>query len=461
MPANFDITAWRKEVWRTTTARLTMLYGLIFALGILTLLGVVYWQSALYLNHRVDRILKARADVFMQASPAGLPQEIRQGLAIDGARINIYALFSRDGAPVVGNLHQLPAKLVPDGPSLDLAPTPDFPSRTRLIARRLPWGEILVVGRDVSELAEMRGIALQALFWSGVVIILTGLVLGAALSLDPLRRVRGLQAACREIAAGHLDRRIPVSSRRDELDMFASTVNHMVEEVERLMAEVKGATETIAHDLRTPLTRARARLSRLQQALGEDDPRAEEVLWVTDELDAVLGRFAAVLRISELEARRRREGFVAVDPADLVRQAAELYAPLAEARGVALQTGGEAAPEDSGLVEADPKLLFEAVSNLVDNAIKFTPEGGRVAVRAEAGPKIIVEDNGPGVPESEQAAVLQRFYRGEGARLAPGSGLGLSIVQAIVRLHGFGLRLEDAHPGLRAVIDCAPAEPEI
>jgi signal transduction histidine kinase len=449
MRTSFDLQAWRKEVWRTTTARLTVLYGLIFALGILTLLGVVYWQSALYLNHRVDRILKARADVFMQASPADLPKEIGQGLAIDGAKINIYALFSRDGAPLVGNLHQLPASLVPDGPSLDMAPTPDFPSRTRLIARRLPWGEILVVGRDVSELTEMRGIALQALFWSAVVIILTGLVLGAALSRNPLRRVRSLQAACREIAAGHLDRRIPVSARRDELDMFALTVNHMVEEVERLMAEVKGATETIAHDLRTPLTRARARLSRLQQALGEHDPRTEEVLWVTDELDAVLGRFAAVLRISELEARRRREGFIAVDPADLVRQATELYAPLAEARGVTLQAGGE-----SALVEADPKLLFEAVSNLVDNAIKFTPEGGRVAVRAEAGPRIVVEDNGPGVPEPEQAAVLQRFYRGEGARLTPGSGLGLSIVQAIVRLHGFALRLEDASPGLRAVIDC-------
>jgi signal transduction histidine kinase len=227
----------------------------------------------------------------------------------------------------------------------------------------------------------------------------------------------------------------------------------MVEEVERLMAEVKGATETIAHDLRTPLTRARARLSRLQQGLGEDDPRAEDALWVIDELDTVLGRFAAVLRISELEARRR-EGFVAVDPADLVRQAAELYGPLAEARGIGLQARTAAhAP-----IEADPKLLFEALSNLVDNAIKFTPEGGRVSVSAEEGPRIVVEDNGPGVPESEQAAVLQRFYRGEGARFAPGSGLGLSIVQAIVRLHGFALSLEDARPGLRAVIDCGPAQ---
>jgi len=451
------IRTWLQEVWRTTTARLTALYGLIFALGILTLLGVVYWQSEVYLNQRVDRILKARAEVFLRATPADLPRLIREGLAVDGAQINVYALFSRDGAPLEGNLMRMPANLTPDGASVDLRPSRDFPTAARLIARRLPWGEILVVGRDVSQLTEMRAIVLQALVWSAVVIILVGLVLGASLSLSPLHRVRALQGACREIAAGDLQRRMPVSSRHDELDMFAATVNHMVEEVERLMAEVKGATETIAHDLRTPLTRARARLSRLGQALGEGDPRAEDALWVIDELDAVLGRFTAILRISELEARRRREGFVAVDPADLVRQAAELYGPLAEARGVSL----EALANSPGPALADPKLLFEALSNLVDNAIKFTPAGGRVQVRAEAGPRIVVEDNGPGVPEAELAAVLQRFYRGERDRLTPGSGLGLSIVGAIARLHGFAFRLEDAHPGLRAVIDCGPSQHEI
>jgi signal transduction histidine kinase len=453
MPFN----AWLKDVWRTTTTRLTVLYGLIFAVGILTLLGVVYWQSALYLNHRIDRIIKARAAVFMLSSADRLPQEIRQGLDIDGAEINVYALFSRDGAPLVGNLRRLPARLKPDGPSIDLKPMGDFPTRARLIARRLPWGEILVVGRDVSQLTEMRAIVLEALVWSAVVIILTGLVLGAALSLSPLRRVGELQAVGREIAAGDFKRRMPVSIRHDELDMFAATVNHMIEEVERLMAEVKGATETIAHDLRTPLTRARARLSRLQQALGGTDPRGEDALAVIDEVDTVLGRFAAILRISELEARRRRAGFVSVDPADLVRQVVELYGPVAEAREVRL----EAEVQDGPMIEADPKLLFEALSNLVDNAIKFTPSGGGVRVKVEAGPRLVVEDNGPGVPESEQAAVLQRFYRGERDRMTPGSGLGLSIVSAIVRLHGFVLRLEDAQPGLRAAIDCAPIEHEI
>jgi signal transduction histidine kinase len=445
------VRGWLREVSRTTTARLTVLYGLIFAVGLLTLLGAVYWQSELYLNQRVDRIIKARAEVFLRATPADLPRLVREGLAVDGAQINVYALFSRDGAPLEGNLRRMPPHLRPGRGSVDMPPTADFPTASRLIARRLPWGEILVVGRDVSQLIEMRAIVLQALFWSAVVIILVGLVLGAALSLSPLKRVRALQAACREIAAGDLTHRMPVSSRHDELDMFAATVNHMVEEVGRLMAEVKGATETIAHDLRTPLTRARARLSRLQRSLGEADPRTEDAVRVIDELDTVLGRFTAILRISELEARRRREGFVAIDPADLVRQAADLYGPLAEARGVSL----EVSADSPGRIEADPKLLFEALSNLVDNAIKFTPAGGRMQVRADAGPRIVVEDNGPGVPEAELSAVLQRFYRGERDRLTPGSGLGLSIVSAIVRLHGFHLRLEDAHPGLRAVIDCA------
>jgi signal transduction histidine kinase len=447
------LSPWLKEVRRTTTARLTVLYGLIFSIGILALLGLVYWQSALYLNQRTDRILKEQAAVFMRSTADRLPQEIRQGLAIDGADINVYAVFSRDGAPVVGNLRQMPARLKPDRGSIDMKPTADFPTEARVIARRLPWGEILVVGRDVSQLAEMRDIVLLALAWSAVVIILTGLVLGAALSLSPLRRVRELQATAREIAAGDFKRRMPVSTRHDELDMFASTVNHMIEEVERLMAEVKGATETIAHDLRTPLTRARARLSRLQHAL-DDDPRGEDALAVIDELDTVLGRFAAVLRISELEARRRRAGFMPIDPGELVRQAVDLYGPVAEAREVRLEAATEPAPT----IEADSKLLFEALSNLVDNAIKFTPPGGRVQVRVETGPRLVVEDNGPGVPEGEQAAVLQRFYRGERDRLTPGSGLGLSIVSAIVRLHGFTLRLEDAQPGLRAMIDCAPAD---
>jgi signal transduction histidine kinase len=290
----------------------------------------------------------------------------------------------------------------------------------------------------------------SALAWSGLSIILVGLACGTALSIQPMRRLQRLQDACQDIARGNLKRRMPTSARRDELDMFAATVNFMMDEVERLMSEVKGATETIAHDLRTPLTRARTQLHRLQES---QTGAADDIGRIVGEIDGVLERFRALLRISELEARDRQAGFSRVDLGQIVGQIIELYQPLAEAEGVTL-TGGSG---PAAAIEADPKLLFEAVSNLVDNAIKFSGAGGLVQVRLgpdPAKPQIVVEDNGPGVPAAERTAVLQRFYRGERDRLIPGSGLGLSAVAAIVRLHRFELVLEDAGPGLRVIIAC-------
>jgi signal transduction histidine kinase len=326
-----------------------------------------------------------------------------------------------------------------------------FAAPARLIARRLSSGEVLVVGRDVNQLQEMRGIIAAALIWSGGAVILVGLACGVALSLRPLQRLQTLQAACGEIADGDLTRRLPTSGRHDELDMFAATVNYTMGEVERLMGEVKGATETIAHDLRTPLTRARAQLHRLQQAPSASPA---DLARITAELDTVLERFHALMRITELEARERHGGFAPTDLSRLLADVADLYQPLAEASGVNFELE-TAAPV---VVDADPKLLFEAVSNLLDNGIKFAGKDGRVRLRlAPGGPQIIVEDDGPGIPEAEKGAVLQRFYRSRRDRMVPGSGLGLSIAAAIVRLHRFELALADAHPGLRAVIDCRPA----
>jgi signal transduction histidine kinase len=336
-----------------------------------------------------------------------------------------------------------------NGKPIEIGATPGFPVSTRMIARRLPSGEVLVIGRDINQLREMRQIIASALVWSGLLMTLAGLACGTALSLGPLRRLQVLQAAGHEIAAGNLKRRMPSSGHRDELDMFADIVNHMIDEVERLMAEVKASTETLAHDLRTPLTRARAQLHRLQQAGGSDAP---DIARVTAEIDEVLERFRAILRISEIEARARNAGFAPTDLGEIVQRAGELYQPLAEEAGVRLKV--RTLPYQ--IIEADPKLLFEAVSNLVDNAIKFTGPGGVVQLRLESaahGPRIIVQDNGPGVPAEERAAVLQRFYRSERDRLVPGSGLGLSIVAAIARLHRFELELQDAGPGLRVVVD--------
>jgi signal transduction histidine kinase len=437
------------EVWRTTTFRLTLLYGLLFALGIGALLAMVYLRTAVYLTQRVDRILDAEATAEMAVPRAALRQTLDDALILNG-RTSVFALFAADGTRITGNLRALPEGLTPAGRPVEAAATPEFGASARLLARRLPSGEVLVVGRDIDQLREIRRIIASALIWSGIFIIVVGLACGVALSLGPLRRLRELQNAGHDIASGDLKRRMPSSKHGDELDMFAGTVNYMLGEVERLMAEVKTSSDTIAHDLRTPLTRARAQLHRLGQATAINPA---DIARVTAELDEVLERFIAIPRISEIETRARSAGFVTTDLSQILARAGDLYQPLAEEAGVQLSVRSDLPV----LIEADPKLLFEAVSNLADNAIKFTPAGGRVLLRLEAGgehPRIVVQDNGPGVPADERTAVLQRFYRSERHQLTPGSGLGLSIVAAIVRLHRFRLELQDSGPGLRVIIDC-------
>jgi signal transduction histidine kinase len=437
---------------RTTTFRLTVLYGLLFALGTIALLGMVYVQSTGYLTRRVDGILNTEAGALVRSPRPGLRERLVEELTLNGNRTNVFGLFTTGGERIAGNLITLPPALLTGNEPVEMPPTAEFPASTRLIARHLPSGEILVVGRDIEQLQEMRSIITEALTWSGVMILLAGLALGLILSVAPLQRLRRLQAVAQDIARGDLKRRMPVSGRGDELDVFATAVNYMIGEVERLMSEVKGATEVIAHDLLSPLANAALQLRRIQHS-EVHEPQAVE--YVAARIEEVLERFRAILRIAELDVRQRRRGFATIDLAAVIDPILELYQPLAEVAGVKLQV----LAERGTTAEGDAKLLFEAVSNLIDNAIKFGGHGSTVQVRLGTDPtrpQIIVEDDGPGIPAAERAAVLQRFYRGERRRPVAGSGLGLSVVAAIVRLHEFSLTLEDADPGVRAIINCQP-----
>jgi signal transduction histidine kinase len=269
-----------------------------------------------------------------------------------------------------------------------------------------------------------------------------------------MRRIQRLRSVAQDIARGDLKRRMPTTSRQDELDMLADTLNHMMSDVEGLMSEVQSATAVVAHDLLSPLAIVTQQLRRLQTA---ETIEPGDVARATERIEDVLERFRAILRLAELEAGQRRAGFKRVELAPLVESAAQLFAPLAEEAGVQLVC----VEEPDVFTEGDPELLFEALSNLIDNAVKFSQRGGTVRVRVGADPgrpQLIVEDNGPGIPTQEKTAVLQRFYRVERNRPVPGSGLGLSVVAAIVRLHDFNLRLEDANPGVRAIIECRTSE---
>jgi signal transduction histidine kinase len=237
--------------------------------------------------------------------------------------------------------------------------------------------------------------------------------------------------------------------------MLAAIVNAMLDRIERLMNEVKGVCDNIAHDLRTPLTRLRAQLYRIQQEAADGSPEALQMDQVIAETDTLMARFRGLLRISELEDQQRRSGFMRLDPLQLLQELHDFYLPLAEERELVFTLE---VPDSLPLLNGDRALLFEAVSNLLSNSIKFTPPGGEVILRGiDQGDSTRIEvlDSGPGIPEAERKAVFRRFYRAEGSSQHGGFGLGLSIVAAIVNLHGFTLEVDRSESGgARLVLDC-------
>lgn len=440
------------RLWRTTPFRLTAIYGAVFAVGVMALVALIYFSVAGYLTTQMDQIVLGQAKALSAGRAATLPDRIAQAQSADVRQVNYYGLFSADGVWVTGNVRVLPPELPIDGVPRGLTGA-QFQPGAQGLAKRLPWGEILVVGYDAKVLSGLRHIIAEDLLEFGGIVLVLGLGLSATLSLGPLRRVQAVQQSSEAILQGDLTARLPVSSRGDEIDSLARVANAMMAEVERLLGEVQVVGQNVAHDLRTPLNRLRALLYRTVQCFDEGDPRHAALEQALKETDSLLVRFRALQRIAEIDRRERRAGFAEVELEPLLRDVCELYEPLAEEAGQTLEMRLAAVAP----IQADGELLFEAIGNLVANAIKFTPAGGRLVVALTAtpdGPRIAVVDSGPGVPECERESVLQRFYRSRRQEQQPGSGLGLSIVAAVVRLHAFRLTLADADPGLRVGVDC-------
>lgn len=449
------------DTWRSATTRLILIYGAFFVLWGVVLVGVVYWETGRYLSHVVDEIVEQRARYLEGVERPMLPKAMESTGALDLRGVMSIGLFGADGTYIDGNIGRVPADLPADGAIHALPHGLERRGRTtrepaRGLAVRLDSGEVLVIARDTSVIDQVATIIREALLWGITLTVIPGFIGGLLLSRRPLRRVRAVEAAIEPIARGDLGRRLPVSRRGDEVDMLAAIVNRMLGEIERLLVEVKGVCDSIAHDLRTPLTRLRSQLHRLRQTGGGEEGIEATLEHCIADVDSLLERFRALLRISELEDLRRRSGFANIDVGEILGEVHELYAPLAEDGAIAF---GLEAPAHLD-VHGDRHLLFEAFSNLVANAIKFTPRGGTVSVRASCearGPRVEITDSGPGIPSGEREAVLQRFYRSECGRETPaqGYGLGLSIVSAIVRLHGFHLRIDDdAAGGARITVDC-------
>jgi len=329
-------------------------------------------------------------------------------------------------------------------------------TRARGIARHLPDGRRLVVVKASTVIDGLTAIIYRGLLWGLSLPLLPGLLGGLLIARGPARRIRAIQQAMQPIHGGDLSVRLPVSRRGDEVDLLAATVNRTLGEVERLLGEVKGVTDNIAHDLRTPLTRMRTRLHRLQQQFA-GRPEGEQLDACVSEIDTVLTRFRALLRVSALEDRQRSACFSTIDLAPLLHEVHAFYAPLAEDRGQAFDLVLEPLPA----VHGDRQLLFEALANLVSNAIKFTPDGGTIRLSAgtdqDGNARIEIADSGPGIAPDERQTIFRRFYRVDQTRAKPGCGLGLAIVSAIVRLHGYTLQVGGDARGAVFSVRCPPA----
>ena len=438
--------------WRSSSSRLLGLYCVLFVAWSSVLLGVMYWRVSDYLNDLAESGLQQRAHLFEKFEGQALDDALRDSLRYDLHGAYAYGIFSRSGQPLAGPLLAIPGDLRMDGhaQAVDRWSLRSGPINApgRALGVETQDGRLLVFVRQSGKLTAVNSIILDALLWGVSLTIIPGLAGWHILRRRPLKRIQEIEAATKRIIAGDLGQRLPVSGRPDEIDRLSSIVNAMLERIEQLMTEVKGVCDSIAHDLRTPLTRLRAHLYRMRVGLDEHDPHADPLDKALAETDMLMARFAALLRVSELESHQRRSAFDEVDIADLLQELHQFYLPLAEEKQQDLQL--QVAPQ-IGMLRGDRELLFEAVANLLSNALQFTPAHGRILLRAvddHGAPRIDVIDNGPGIPPQDRTLIYQRFYRGSSsAGQGPGFGLGLSIVAAIAGLHGFRVRAGSAPDG--------------
>jgi signal transduction histidine kinase len=370
----------------------------------------------------------------------------------------IYFLADAEEARITGNLDAWPAKVVFPNIFYDMAVTRGQVVSHAAVRRfNLPGGFLLLVGRDVRGPQQLKRLLPGTLIWCAVLMTVLGLAGGLVMRNLFRRMVADVSATAEAISRGELGHRVRRSGRGDEFDRMAEAINTMLDRIARLMDGVRQVSNSIAHDLRTPITRARARLEdAAYHAQGEPELRAAVERAVAD-LDGVTAVFQALMRIAEIEAGSRRSAFAEIDLGPLLADLAELYGALAEEQGLTLRLD----VPDTLPAFGDRDLVQQAVANLLDNAIKFSPQRTQIRLSAYVSDRkirISVADQGPGIPEADRERAAERFFRGEQARSTPGSGLGLALVQAVATLHDGALLLEDARPGLRATLSL-PAVP--
>ncbi len=442
----------KTEVFRTATFRTASLAAGAFGASTLLLFLFIYWQTAVVETASIDSFLAHESQAIARKTPNAVTRDVASRYATELHRLTSAAIFTARHDIVLGNIAAYPEGLPADGTPRQVEATHEGPDGTvrepvRAVARTLSDGRLLVLLRGLDQVTALRKLVLHAMELGLLPALVSALAIGILASQRALVRLQRVNETIDRIMQGNLGERLEHRPTNDAFDHLARGVNRMLDEIERLLAEVKGVGDDIAHDLRTPLTRVRARLEGARTRATTEAELTTAIDHSIADLDQSFATITALLRIGEIEGGARRAGFASVSLAAIAREVFELYQPVAELRDIALSLS----LEPDLMIPGDRDLLFEVAANLLDNAVKFTPPGGHVALAARQtplGPVLSVRDTGPGIPPEEQAAVLKRFHRAERARQVPGHGLGLSLVAAILRLHLFHLHMQDATPGL-------------
>jgi signal transduction histidine kinase len=435
-------------VLRSASLRLALLYTTAFVAAVLMLGAVTVLTTRAALSHEFDRRIRAEAAALAQEFQTegliGVSNAVEEHDLTPGSLD--YGLESPTGARVAGRLAG--GHLALGWSNLGITRRSGERETIRVYVSTLPGGYRLLVGGD-DEAVEAVDHALPArLLAASVAIVVLGMLGGVALGRGMGRRIAAITGAAEAIIDGDLSRRVPAGGAGDDLDHLAATFNRMLDRIQTLMDSLRQVSSDVAHDLRTPLTRLRARL----EALQTDGVPGEAITAALGDLDAILDTFAALLRIAQIEGGVRRAGFRPTDLAQIGLTVVEAFAPSGEDAGVALSLE---APQPV-VIDGDPELLTQMVVNLVENGLRHAGRGARVRViveRAGEAARLSVVDDGPGVPDDELPRLFDRFYRLERSRSTPGSGLGLALVSAVAKLHGAVVSARDARPGLDVRVD--------
>lgn len=454
-----------KRFLRSAGVRFGVIYAALFGVSAAALAAFLWWSTAGLLERQsvaaIDSDSEALIEYFLTGGPRGVMAAIKDRVAGNIDDDALYLLVDPSFRYMEGNLNAWPPHMPMDEDwgelKLDRA---GVPTLMQVHYFDLPGGFHMLVGRDVAVRAQLGRLMEGALLWAAAIAVILGSI--GAWAVRGLFRatIADVSATAIAVSAGDLSRRVRVAGQDDEFDLLAETINDMLDRISRLMDGVRQVSNAIAHDLRTPITRARTRLEDAAIHATTDIELRAAVERAMADLDGIVSVFQALLRISEIEAGARRSAFAPVDLVPLLADLTELYDAVAEERGMVLQT--DIAPSLPAFGDRD--MIQQAVANLLDNALKFSPEGGviRVSAAVEAGTvRITVADQGPGIPEEDRQRATERFFRGESARSTPGSGLGLSLVQAVAHLHGGEIVLSDAGPGLVAVLTLSAKAKEL